>query len=327
MSVGILGIGWVTPLGRSVSDVWERLQAGESAPVSKIENPFTGKCHSARRVDKNAFSLDRPQPRMRRSSTISHMAIAAAADAIADAHCDPAQERFALIFATTNGGVVYTRRFFDDIAATGPQAGSPLLFPETVYNAPCSHVAAWLGITGTATTLVNDATVAIDAIATAADFLESDVADRCLVVAAEEADWITCEGYSSWNRGMIFGEGATAIVLAREGGVRVHRPKPCRVFHSLVEGENAMHAAIAHSIGDRIPDYVVKPDSDSRLDSVTTGIPVGGITPKRSLGECFSATSLLQVACAAMAVRSGAGLALAPIVGLNSQLGVAVVEH
>ena len=47
--------------------------------------------------------------------------------------------RCALIFAVSDGGVIYTRKFYDQVVREG--AGSPLLFPETVYNAPGSHIA------------------------------------------------------------------------------------------------------------------------------------------------------------------------------------------
>ena len=52
----------------------------------------------------------------------------------------------ALIFAVSNGGVIYTKRFYHDIVESGAQSASPLFFPETVFNAPASHLAAILGI-------------------------------------------------------------------------------------------------------------------------------------------------------------------------------------
>src|SRR5207237_6993722 len=100
--------------------------------------------------------------------------------------------RTALIFAVSNGGVIYTKRFYDEIVESGAQAASPLLFPETVFNAPASHMAAILGITGASYTLVGDGAVGILALKMAEDLMAGDAFDYCLVVGAEEADWLLC---------------------------------------------------------------------------------------------------------------------------------------
>ena len=64
--------------------------------------------------------------------------------------------RTAVVFAITDGGVLYTRKFYEQIVKQGANSASPLLFPETVYNAPASHLAAQLGIDGASYTLVGD---------------------------------------------------------------------------------------------------------------------------------------------------------------------------
>ena len=67
--------------------------------------------------------------------------------------------RLAVIFAVASGSVVYTRRFYEQVTKQGAKAASPMLFPETVYNAPASHLAALLGIDGATYTLVGDNSV------------------------------------------------------------------------------------------------------------------------------------------------------------------------
>ena len=107
--------------------------------------------------------------------------------------------RTALIFAISNGGVIYTKRFFHEIVKSGAAAASPLLFPETVFNAPASHLAAILGITGASYTLVGDGAVGILALKMAEDLMANPELDRCLVVGAEEADWLLCDAYRKWR--------------------------------------------------------------------------------------------------------------------------------
>ncbi len=255
------------------------------------------------------------------------------------------QQRTALLFAASNGGVIYTRRFFAEIAERGTQAGSPLLFPETVYNAPASHIAAALGVTGTTSTLVGDATVGIAAIQFADDLLATDQCDLAVVVAAEEADWITCEGYGFWRlasldgpaipfgiTGLVFGEGAAALVLARapdhEAPTRTLRLTRSRTYHDRAHAVATLADLITALTSDHTPDRVIASANGSRLDHIESGAlaarlpdtPI--VTPKRALGESFTASALAQVVHA----TREPGTSLVTTVGTNRQLAALVVE-
>src|SRR5207249_847307 len=145
-------------------------------------------------------------------------------------------------FAISNGGVIYTRRFYADIVKAGAQSASPLLFPETVFNAPASHLAAILGINGASYTVVGDGAVGVLALKLAEDLMASTDIDGCLVVAAEEIDPLVCEAYRQWRflrntekpesgRGMIMSEGAGALLLERsKGAIEVEQIVPGRNF-------------------------------------------------------------------------------------------------
>src|SRR5205085_11259086 len=161
--------------------------------------------------------------------------------ALAEAKTPPSLDRIALVFAISNGGVIYTRRFYADIVKSGAQSASPLLFPETVFNAPASHLAAILGITGTSYTVVGDGAVGVLAMKMAEELIENETAEVCLVVGAEEADWILCDAYHKWRllrreppielfcdppRGTILSEGSGAVVVAREGFAQIDAINP-----------------------------------------------------------------------------------------------------
>src|SRR5438045_9031884 len=161
----------------------------------------------------------------------------------------------ALVFAAYNGGVSYAKRFYHEIVSTGVQAASPLLFPETVFNAPASHLAAMLGMTGATYTLVGDGAVGLAAITMAEELMANESLDYCLVVGSEEIDWLLCDAYRRWrflrlappiepfstqNRGMILSEGAGAIVLARDGLVTIERAPPGGYFNSRAEAEQIL---------------------------------------------------------------------------------------
>ncbi len=200
MTISITGMGWVTPLGRGLDEVWRKIQAGERPATTPLENPFSHRTVPAARVSPDLVRDAAALPRLRRSSALSHFAVAAALDAVAHAGLDAdALARTALVFASSDGGVVYTRRFFADIVERGEGAGSPLLFPETVYNAPASHIAAATGLRSEALTLVGDASVAFSAVQTGCEILATGEADHCLIATAQEIDWISGEAYRRWR--------------------------------------------------------------------------------------------------------------------------------
>jgi 3-oxoacyl-[acyl-carrier-protein] synthase III len=337
MSLAILGTGWVTPLGRDLATVAAAIRSGATPLVQRIENPHSHREHPAFTVDHALLADSEKLRRLRRSSTISHLGVTAALDALADAGFDSTPpDRTALLFAASDGGVIYTRRFFAEIADRGTQAGSPLLFPETVYNAPASHIAATLGITGTSSTLVGDAIAGVSAVATAADLLATHQCDLAVVVAAEEVDWIICEAYGFWkmatrtdrltpfaNTGTIFAEGAAALVLARDGGARLDLG-PTRVYRD----QPSARSTLADLVADSHPDQIVASANGTRLDEIEAStfrslfpnVPV--LAPKASLGEAFSATTLAQII---LATRQP-GRTLVTTVGLNNQLNALTVS-
>ena len=339
MTVRILGIGWATPLGRDRDAVWSAIRRGDAPSPGRLTNPFNQCEFPVFRVDPATVGDVARLPRLRRSSAISHFSMAAAKDALASAGCDPAPGRLALVFAVTNGGVIYTRRFFEEVSRSGTHAGSPLLFPETVYNAPASHIAAALGITGIATTIVNDATAGIDAIAAACELLESGACDRCLVVAAEEADWTICEGYKAWRLaadappivpfgggGTIFGEGAAALLLGADGGgAIVGQVHQGAAFRNPAEARHLLAAC-----GGTAARIVVSAASGTKFDAAEADLRAAEIhiAPKVSLGEAFAASTVMQVACAALALENCAAgtLAFVPAVGLQGQVAAVTLR-
>src|SRR5205809_2624120 len=231
MSLAIAGMGWVTPLGSGVDSVWERLLQGHEASATTIAEPFSEQAYSAFRVPESAMA-GFSYPRLRRASVISRFAAAAGLEALRAAGVElnsQNAERTALIFAISNGGVIYTRRFYSDIVNSGAQSASPLLFPETVFNAPASHLAAILGIGGASYTVVGDGAVGIFALKLAEDLMALDEIDACLIVAAEEIDPLVCEAYRQWRflrnpsrpeatYGMVMSEGAGAVLVNRDNG-------------------------------------------------------------------------------------------------------------
>src|SRR5260370_24528873 len=192
MSLAIAGMGWVTTLGSGIDPLWERLLQGDDAQEEKFTDQFSNQCYSVFRVPESALTSSPRHPRLRRAGMISRFAAAAGLEALQAGGVkldSQSAERMALVFAISKGGVIYTKRFYRDIVEGGAQSASPLLFPETVFNAPASHLAAILGITGATYTLVGDSAAGILAISIAEPFITHEALDYCLVVGAGDVDW------------------------------------------------------------------------------------------------------------------------------------------
>ena len=337
MSAHIAGIGWVTPLGADLQLVWERMSRGDLPEMKTVANPETGRLHSYIPVPpKLVESLGR-NSRLRRSSAISYFAVAAGLAALENAGLAMTREmaaRTALVFAMTDGGVLYTRRFYEQIVKQGANAASPLLFPETVYNAPASHLAAQLGIDGASYTLVGDASVGISALHFGEQLLATQLIDQVVVVGAEECDWVLCEAYRDWRLARTaLAEGAGAIVLARAGKwtVRTHAGEPFfRQRDAAAALERVLGSLAAH---DRVDLAVcsangtfIEAAEDRALRRFFPEVP--RIFPKRSFGEAPGASALLQIITALLATdQRQLQRVLVPVVGFNQHATAAFVER
>jgi 3-oxoacyl-(acyl-carrier-protein) synthase len=326
MSLRIAGMGWVTPLGRGIDPVWSRLLRGDEGPAHPISDVVSDKKYSAFRVPADALEGLPPHPRLRRASAISRFAAAAGIDALAEAKSTIGEidvERMALVFAVSNGGVAYTKRFYHNVVESGAQSASPLLFPETVFNAPASHLAAILGITGASYTLVGDGSIGVLAMKIASDLLDNEAIDSCLLVAAEEADWLLCDAYHKWRllrseppietfcqppRGMILSEGAGAVLLARQGAARIDAIDAGGNFSQRGKA-NEVVRRILHNLADE-PACIIASANGTFIDlaeqkAIERELPNALVyTAKPALGESVGSSALWQVIAGVQALRT-----------------------
>jgi 3-oxoacyl-(acyl-carrier-protein) synthase len=327
MSVAIAGVGWVTPLGTDIEEVWKLLLAGESPPADKVDDPFATHSYPAYRVPPATIKNLPAHPRLRRASAISRFAAAAGLAALKDGQATPNAEPgrgLALIFAVANGGVIYTKRFYADIVSAGASAASPLLFPETVFNAAASHLAAILGLTGATYTVVGDGTVGLTALSMGKDLIESGEVDDCLVVSAEEADWLLCDAYHRWRllrgapplqlfcrpaRGTILSEGAGAVLLSRRGDIELAAVTGGNHFRRRHEAP-AILVDVLEQVGARVGN-VISSANGTFIDAVEVSamkkaMPGAQLySPKISLGEGVAASALWQIIVGVMALKRG----------------------
>lgn len=348
----IAGIGWVTPLGADLETVWRHVVAGETPEPKMLANPESGSVHAYLAVPPKLVDHLGRNPRLRRSSAISYYAVAAGLAALEDAGIRldaAAAARTAIVFAISDGGVIYTRKFYEQIVKQGANAASPLLFPETVYNAPASHLAALLGIDGASYTLVGDNSVGLTALNFAAQLLAQNGLDRVVVVGAEEIDWVICEAYRDWRLARTaaprsadapwkawLGEGAAALVLAREGRVALEAIHPGEAFHRRADAPAAIGRVLAALEKWSDADRLVSSANGTFIDAAEAGATTlhfpktraDVLVPKRTFGEAPGASALLQTIAAALSVERGESRrVLVPVIGFNQQASAAIVAR
>ncbi|HEY1787483.1 MAG TPA: beta-ketoacyl synthase N-terminal-like domain-containing protein [Verrucomicrobiae bacterium] len=215
----IAGLGAVSPAGWTVAAMREALELGKTQPPQPVASSLErgGTPLMAHLVPAPAV---RPQflshPRLRRTSPVTHYAASAALEAMAG--ISPAfleNARIGLIVCLQSGCVQYSCRFYDE-ALKNPATASPLLFPETVYAAPASHIATLLKNVTLVSSQVGDPSCFLSATAQGAQWLEEGRVDLCLVIGAEEPNWITADALRYFDRTACISAGAGAVCLCRE---------------------------------------------------------------------------------------------------------------
>jgi 3-oxoacyl-(acyl-carrier-protein) synthase len=190
-----------------------------------------------------------PGLKTRRLDRLSVWSLVASALAIQDAGIDLDAEdrsRVAVVFGTGFGCIELTETYFKSIADNGYGRSDPILFPETLSNAPASHVARVFGLRGPNITVMCKGVSGEAALLRAASLLRSGEADVALVLAGDTLtrtlfEWYEaasalsgacfgrkagCVPFSPDADGFVPGEGLAAVVMEPEDrrGKRGVRP-------------------------------------------------------------------------------------------------------
>lgn len=332
MSLRIIGTGWITPIGRKHDEVLARIETNQPATPTRPEGYET----DVLPIDTALMQDVSRIPRLRRSSVISHFAIAAALDALEGSAVT--EEELALLplfFIAGDGSVVYTRRFYQDVVTRGPGAGSPLLFPETVYNAPASHVAAALGLKDEALTFVGDGAAALSVLDSANAFLKNRKEKRCLLVAAQELDRINASAYHRWKLtcNLHPAEGSAALLLEKcsdqSGIVFSHAGYS---FGSNRDGAEKLARILSEIPPDLTPDACISSMACHSAavierDAISSIFPsISFVSSGPFFGEALGASVMQQVILAHSLIASGRHRrVLVASIGLNGQVCAVVL--
>jgi 3-oxoacyl-(acyl-carrier-protein) synthase len=327
----VAGLGAVSPAGWNVAALRQALTVGKPLPVQSLARPGWDQPLRARLVPNPPARLEfLAHPRLRRTSPITHYAAAAALEAVAQMRAQAAAKNFRLgvVACLQSGCVQYSCRFYDE-TLKDPATASPLVFPETVYAAPTSHVAALLGDVALAYSLVGDSSAWLQGVALAAEWLTENRVDASLVIGAEETNWIVADALRMLDRSATIAAGAGAMCLCRDDhlsiGVELAAITDAHTFTMQQNRAQAAHAMRRQlgppSPGDLLVDGMgISPRADAAELAAWSDWTGARISPKRILGEGITAAAAWQCVVVCDAVANGRFAAgNVSLVGSNQQ--------
>lgn len=329
----ILVCGWgaVSPAGWGVPALRAALERDEPIAPKQLACPGLARPLWVREVPPpTARPSFLAHPRLRRSSLITHYAAGAMLEALESAGVAGRGQprRLGLIVCLCSGCLHYSYRFFDE-TLKDPATASPLLFPETVFNAPASHLAALLGEAPTVYTLLGDSAMFLMGVALAADWLLEARVDGCLVIGAEETVWVLAEVLWYFDHGAVSSGGAGALYFARHGqgplSVELDTITVPQLYSSRrgrAEAARLMRAALPRCVpGELLCDGTQnRPRADRAERAAWSDWTAARISPKNVLGEGLMAAGAWQCVAACDALAQGRYQAAdVSIVGVDQQ--------
>jgi 3-oxoacyl-[acyl-carrier-protein] synthase II len=248
--IAVTGMGCISPLGHDVASTWESILAGKSGagPITA----FDASLHETR-IAAEVKGFD-PAPRFGRKETrrmdrYTQFAVAATADALADAQLtisEDNRDRIGVFIGTGIGGIGTLLNEAEVYRTRGPNRVSPFLVPMMLPDAAGGQVAITFGMRGPNLGLISACATGSNAIGEAAETIRRGAADVMIAGGAEAAIVpLALAGFNSMgamttrnddpthasrpfdkNRdGFLAGEGGAVIVLEAEEHARTRGAK------------------------------------------------------------------------------------------------------
>ena len=335
-AIVVHGLGAVSPAGWGVPALAAAVEKNVPLATTPLNRPGRVKPLQVRPVPPPA---NRPaffaHPRLRRASPIAQHVVAAALEALGDdaAKIQAGALRLGVIVCTMAGSVAYSRRFYEE-ALREPMTASPMIFPETVFNAPASHLAAYLGSPEINYSLVGDDGAFLGGLALGAEWLTQGRVDGCVVVGAEELDWVVADAARLFHHATILAGGAGALYLKRDTRNAACGTQPVAELSAITDpflfttrqpradAAKKMRAQLALN---GAPGAVCLSAQNIRATDAAEAAAWSDwsgprLAPKTILGEAFAASAAWQCVAACDALRAGKYSAVnVSVVGANEQ--------
>jgi nodulation protein E len=312
--VVITGLGVVSPLGHTASDLATALKAGRSAiaPISLIKNPDLGAKVGAEVTGFNP--LDHfPENKLSLLDRCSQFAIVAARDAIKQSGIDfrgGLGLRAACIIGTGVGGMTTLDDTFANVYGKGAKRVHPFTIPKMMINAPGAHITMDHGIQGPSFTVASACASANHAMGIAFHMMRSGTVSAAVTGGAEcvftygtmkgwEALRVmapdTCRPFSRDRKGMVIGEGAAMFVLEERGAAQARGAEILGEIIGFGMSSDASDIVLpsaegaARAIAGCLEDARLRPDAVQYVNAHGTGTAANDATETKALHNVFGA--------------------------------------
>ncbi|MGN9809498.1 beta-ketoacyl-[acyl-carrier-protein] synthase family protein [Micromonospora sp. BQ11] len=350
--VAVTGIGMVTPAGVGTAASWSTILSGEPAAATDpvlAGLPVDFSCRvpgfDARAVLGGKLAW--------RTERYTHLALAAAREAVADAGLDPSTwdgARVGVVIGNALGGTGTVEAQHDVFREEGAEGVSPMLIPMTMTSMVAGYTAMDLAATGpnlvTATACASGAT----AIGIARELLRGGKCDVVLAGGAEASltplivNTFAKMGALSRRRdeparasrpfdadrdGFVQAEGAAILVLERVADARARQAPVRACISGFGASADAHHATqpdpsgtgVRQSIDMALADAGLGPDEIDHVNAHGTSTPLNDVTEARALRHLFGGRP------AVTSVKGVTGHSLGAAGAIEAACTVLAVQH
>jgi 3-oxoacyl-[acyl-carrier-protein] synthase II len=186
--VVITGLGAVTPVGNDITTIWDALVHGKSgiARTARFDaSPYESQVAGEVRGLEPTMYMDRKD--VRRTDRFTHLAVAAATQALRDAKLEKAAdpERAGTVISSGLGGIATMVDQIMVMEQRGPSRLSPFFVPMLMANAASAQVSMQFGLKGPSLTHVSACASSSHAIGEGGDIIRRGQADVMVAGGAE----------------------------------------------------------------------------------------------------------------------------------------------
>lgn len=304
----ITGIGPVTPAGTGRESFWDSMSKGTSVinNIKKFSSMPGARGGEVPEQDIDEYIDGR---KFRRAADISKNALIAVSSALKDSGIESiGDEDSALVVGVTHGAINYSQQYHRSLLE-GEEDVSPLLFSDSVLNAPAGNGSICFDIKGAVHTVVGDITASIKAVMLACGKLKAGSVSRSIVVSAEEINELTFFCRTRLGETDL-SEGAGALVIENA----VHSAAPyCTIsgyasYFNAVDPGNSLEQAVERALimadisKDEL-DFAFVDGFRGKADQYLNDIPTGSTA--RFMGNAFNVTAAWNIMLSAVIIRKG----------------------
>ena len=314
--VVITGLGMLSPVGNSVEQSWQAVQAGQSG-ISNIEHFDTEKFATKFAGLIKDFNVEDYMPRKeaRKMDTFIQYGVAAAEQAFQDSGLvvtDENAERIGVASGSGIGGITTIETNVKNFEKSGPRKISPFFVPATIINMISGHVSINKGLKGPNVAVTTACTTGTHSIGLAARMIQYGDADVMFAGGAEKASsQLGMGGFAAaralstrndspetasrpWDEsrdGFVLGDGSGVLVLEEYEHAKARGAKIYAEFVGFGMSGDAYHmtsppesgAGAALSMKNAIKDAKINATDIQYINAHGTSTPAGDIAETQAV--------------------------------------------